>query len=120
MHNDPELSPKFMGEISQDFVKVSDQLREAAYEIKKRGFSKYPVFPVSRTSIPIGSLLYEKGQLGNDWNYYASFMEEFLDRNLIEKEEEFKGVYKDSEEYCCLFIVDEQFTNFVFIPYPID
>ena len=27
---------------------------------------------------------------------------------------------KDPDEFCCLFVVDQQFTNFVFIPFPED
>lgn len=118
MHNDPELNPKYLGTISSDFVKVSDHLKEAAYQIRKRGFSEYPIFPVSRVEIPIGQLLYETGRSENEWNYYASFLEEFEQRELVEKEDEFKDAYKNPDEFCCLFVVDEEFTNFVFIPYP--
>jgi len=120
MHNDPELNPKFMGVLSSDFIKVADMLKEASYQIRKRGYSDFPLFPVSKTQLPVGSLLYEKGSFGNDWQYYASFMEEFLERGLIARFDEFKAVYKDPEEFCCLFVVDEEFTNFVFIPFPED
>ncbi len=120
MQNDPELNPKLMGMISSDFVKVSDLLKEAAYQIKKRGISDYPIFPVSATEIPLGSILYETGQMQNQFNYHASFMEEFLQRDLITDESQFKSVYKDPEEFCCLFIVEEGFTNFIFVPYPVD
>ena len=41
MHNDPELSWKYLGTISADFVKVSDTLKEASYQIRKAGFD-YP------------------------------------------------------------------------------
>ena len=34
--------------------------------------------------------------------------------------EEFKRNYKDPDEFCCLFVIDNDFTNFVFIPYPED
>lgn len=118
MQNDPELDPKYLGKISSDFIKVSDNLKEAAYQIRKRGFSEYPIFPVSQTQIPIGQLLYEVGYAENIWNYYASFLEEFEQRELVDKDDDFKQVYKNPDEFCCLFIVDEQFTNFVFIPYP--
>ena len=120
MNNDPELDPKFLGTISSDFVKVSDLIKEASYQIRTRDISDFPVFPMSRTDIQVGSLLYERGAMENQWNYYASFMEEFLERGLIEKAEEFKQIYKDADEYCCLFIVDQGFTNFIFIPYPVD
>ena len=46
------------------------------------------------------------------------FLEEFEQRELVAKDDDFKQVYKNPDEFCCLFIVDEQFTNFVFIPYP--
>lgn len=120
MNNDPELNPKFLGIISSDFVKVSDLIKEASYQIRTRDISEFPIFPMSRTGIQIGSILYEKGTMENNWHYYASFMEEFLERGLIEKLDEFKEIYKDPDEYCCLFIVDQEFTNFVFIPYPVD
>jgi hypothetical protein len=120
MHNDPELSGKYLGTISTDFVKVSDSLKEAAYQIRKRGFSEFPIFPVCKTEQPIGQLLIDKTSFATEWNYYASFLDEFLQRELLTDGEEFKLAYKDPDEFCCLFVVDHQFTNFVFIPYPED
>ena len=43
-----------------------------------------------------------------------------MSEELIEHEEEFKAAFKDPDEFCCLFVVDEEFTNFVFIPFPED
>ena len=120
MHNDPELDPKYLGKISSDFVKVADLVKEASYQLRKRKISQFPIFPISKTEIPIGSILYEKGKLDNQWNYHISFLEEFQQRKLVEKKDEFVQVYKDPDEFCCLFIVDEEFTNFIFIPYPTD
>lgn len=120
MQNDPTLDPKYLGKISTDFVKVSEPLKEASYLIRKRNFSKYPIFPVSMESLPIGQILYEYGKLENEWNYYASFLEEFVQRGLIAEPEIFMEAYKDPDEFCCLFIVDQQFTNFIFIPFPED
>ena len=120
MQNDPELSGKYLGTISRDFVKVADTLKEASYQIRKRGFSDFPIFPVCKDQQPIGQLLLDKKSLDVEWNYYASYLDEFLQRELIEQETEFKQAYKDPEEFCCLFVVDKEFTNFVFIPYPED
>ena len=44
MNNDPELSGKYLGSITQDFVVVSDTLKEAAYQVRKQDFSEYPIF----------------------------------------------------------------------------
>lgn len=121
MNNDPELSGKYLGTISQDFIKVADMLRDASYQIRKAGFD-YPIFPLCRESQPIGQLLLEQGTQELDWNYYASYLDEFLQREIIEKDkvEDFHHAYKNPDEFCCLFVVDKTFTNFVFIPFPED
>jgi hypothetical protein len=119
--NSPDLNGKYLGLISSDFVLVADALKEAAYQIKKRGFSDFPVFVCSQRPIEIGQILIGVGELNsNKWNYHASMMEEFVQRKLIAEEnvELFVQNFKDSEEYACLFVVDGQFTNFVFIPFP--
>lgn len=120
MHNDPELNGKYLGTISRDFVKVADTIKEAAYQIRKRGFSEFPIFPVCKNEQPIGQLLLNQHQVNTEWNYYATYVDEFVQRGLIENEQEFKKAYKDPDEFCCLFVVDQEFTNFVFIPYPED
>ena len=119
--NSPDLNGKYLGLISSDFVLVADTLKEAAYQIKKRGFSEFPIFVCSQRPIEIGQMLIGVGELnGNKWNYHASMMEEFVQRKLIAEEnvELFVQNFKDIEEYACLFVVDGQFTNFVFIPFP--
>lgn len=47
---------------------------------------------------------------------------EFVQRELVaeDKESLFKDNYKDPDEFCCLFVVDKEFTNFLYVPYPID
>jgi hypothetical protein len=120
MQNDPELSGKYLGTISRDFVKVADTLKEASYQIRKRGFSDHPIFPVCKEPQPIGQLLIDKQSLGTEWNYYASYLDEFTQRQLIEEKDGFTEAYKDPDEFCCLFVIDHSFTNFVFIPFPED
>jgi hypothetical protein len=121
MHNDPELSGKYLGTISADFVKVADTLKEASYQIRKAGFD-FPIFPICKSDQPIGQLLLRPEVNGTAWHYYASFLNEFEQRTLVaaDKVEDFKSAYKDPDEFCCLFVIDPQFTNFVFIPYPED
>jgi len=123
MENDPELNGKYLGTITKDFVKVCDTLKEASYHIRDREFSKYPIFPMSRNQEPpIGQLLIGKQEIVAEWNYNASYLDEFIQRDLIDKEKEkdFTDNYKNPDEFCCLFVIDGEFTRFVFIPYPID
>lgn len=122
MNNDPELDVKVLGKISSDFIKVSDNLKEASYQIRKRGISQYPIFTVSDVESPIGGLLFAPFEQNNQRYYKASFLEEFQQRLLIDidKTEDFVQAYKDADEFCCLFVIEKTFTNFVFIPYPED
>ncbi len=120
MQNDPELDPKQLGRISSDFVKVAENMKEASYAIRKQDFSEYPIFAMCQVEQPIGQILVEAFQSENNWHYYASFMEEFIQRGLIANEKVFKENYKNADEFCCLFVIDREFTNFVFIPYPND
>lgn len=120
--NDPELDGKYLGTITNDFVKVSDALKEASYQIRKRGFSDYPIFPISHQECPLGKLLIPKESADIKWNIFATYLDEFVQRKLIDpdKVDNFKAVYKNPDEFCCLFVMDDIFTNFTFIPYPAD
>jgi hypothetical protein len=122
MQNDPELSGKYLGQITKDFVKVSKILQEASYQMRVRKISQFPIFPISRQEIPIGQILMDSTTSNLDWNYHVSYLEEFVERNLIVKPEHFKEAYKDADEFCCLFVIDvkQDFTKFVFIPFPED
>lgn len=121
MDNDPELNGKYLGTISEDFIKVSDTLKEASYQIRRKGFD-HPVFPLCREEQPVGLLLIEKDAMGNQWHYYASFLDEFVQRDLVEEasRQRFIDAYKDPDEFCCLFVIDREFTRFLYIPYPED
>lgn len=124
MENDPELQSKakYLGSISKDFVVVSDTIREASYQMRVRKISGYPIFPISKIDIPIGAVLIHKSEMLLEWTYNISFLDEFLQRELIKKENEadFIANYKNPDEFACLFVVDQDFTKIVFIPYPED
>lgn len=122
MNNDPELNGKYLGTITADFLKVADTLKEASYQIRKRGFSEYPIFPIAKIDIPIGNLLIGRSELDTAWNYRVTYLDEFVQRKLIaeDKVDDFKGAYKDPDEFCCLFVVEPEFTKFLYIPYPED
>ena len=120
--NDPELSGKYLGSITSDFAMVSETLKEASYAIRKRGFSDYPIFPIAKVQLPIGQLLIGKDDIAINWYINASFLDEFVQREIIAEDamDDFIASFKDPDEYCCLFVVDEDFTRFVYIPYPED
>jgi hypothetical protein len=120
--NDPALNGKYLGTVTQDFVKISDQVKEASYQIRKRGFSDFPIFLITKSDIPIGQLLFKDKEVGTTWSYYVTYLDEFVQRNIIANDrlDLFKASYKDPDEFCCLFVIDGEFNSFVYIPYPVD
>src|SRR6218665_359472 len=112
---------KYLGTISQDFVKAADTIKEASYQIRKAGF-EFPIFPISKIPVPLGQPLLLKEGNKLEWHYNASLLDEFVQRELVAEDrvEDFKKIYKDPDEFCCLFVVDEYLTQFLFIPYPED
>lgn len=120
MQNDPELDGKYLGNITKDFVKVYKIMQEAAYQMRVRKISDYPIFPMTKSDSPVGQVIIERNTSNLDWNYYASFLEEFIAAGLIQKPEHFKEAYKNPDEFCCLFVIDAEtdFMNFVFLPFP--
>ena len=122
MLNSPDLDGKYLGTITKDFVIIADTLKEAAYQLKVRKISDYPIFVISKESNSIGQLLIGKDEAGLKWDVNFSFLEDFISRMLVKEDriDAFKQTFKDPEEFCCLFVIDEGFQNFLFIPYPED
>jgi hypothetical protein len=120
--NSPEINQKLMGKVSSDFIKVSEHLKEASYQIIKRKFSENPIFILTENPIEIGATLFQQNDFKTTYEYRASFLEEFISRNMIGEEsiEFFKENYKDPEEYCCLFVIDQAFAGFIYLPFPND
>jgi hypothetical protein len=120
MQNDPELNGKFLGTITEDFVKVADFIKESSYQIRKRGFSEYPIFTLSFDDFGVGLPLVRPNERDNKWSYNAALPEHMFQTEILieDRFEEFKEIYKDPEEYCCLFVALPEFSNFVFLPYP--
>lgn len=120
--NSPDVNRKVLGQISEDFIKVADNLKETSYQIRKRGFSEHPVFVVTKQTVDLGTLLFDYQELDNQYIYRASYLDEFIQRNLVgvESIELFKENYKNPDEYACLFVLQGDFTGFVFVPFPED
>ena len=120
--NDPELNGKYLGTITKDFATVSDTLLEASAQIRKRDISKHPIFVFARQEVALGGLLINADELNLEWHVFASYLELFVQQGIVGPDgiEAFQQTYKDPDEFCCLFVLDEEFTNFVYVPYPED
>ena len=122
MHDLPALDGPYLGTLSADFVKVADMLKEASYLIRKQGAYAYPIFAMAPVPLAMGALLIEKNEAGNQWYYYVAYLDALIQCGLIaaDKAAAFQDIYKDPDEFCCLLVVDQAFTHFVYMPYPVD
>lgn len=120
MNNNFTLDSRYLGTISSDFAKVSEKLKEASYHIRKQKSYNYPIFPISKVPLSVGALLIEKGEVDNQWNYYAAYLDVLIQWGLIaqDKADSFQSTYKNPDTFCCLLVVDTGFTHFMYIPYP--
>jgi len=120
--NSPEVNKKLMGYVAGDFILVAEYIKEASYQIRKRKFSDHPIFALSQTPVEVGQLLFDRSDFQTRYQYRASMVEEFIQRTLMSEESKplFLENYKNPEEYACLFVFDEGFAGFVFLPYPED
>lgn len=122
--NATELGGKYLGKISTDFIQVADKLQESAYIIQERGGYAFPMFILSFTPIDWGILLINAGEMQNKGYYYATYLAALVEAQLIspDKADDFKATYKDSDEFCCLLVIDAEqgFAKFLYIPYPVD
>ena len=120
MLNSHELDGKYLGTITKDFSLTANTLKEASYQLRVRKISEFPIFPICKHEQPVGQLLVDKNELALKWNFYFSFLNEFEQRGLVDEPEKFRETFKDPDEFCCLFVIDNDFVNFLYIPYPED
>ena len=120
--NSPEVDKKLLGLVSEDFLKVCDNLKEASYQVRKRKFSDFPIFVLSQDVLEIGQVLFYSSDFETRFHYHASMLEDFVNRNLIGSEsiDLFKEQYKNADEYACLFVIHGGFAGFIYVPYPED
>lgn len=122
MQNDPELNGKYLGTITKDFAVVADTLKEASYQIRKREISHFPIFIFARQVVPVGSVIIRAEEMALEWHVLASYLADFVQKGIISEEKvaDFQAAYKNPDEFCCLFVADNDASSFIFIPYPED
>jgi hypothetical protein len=93
-------------------------LREASRMIRDQEISSYPIFVFHRQEVELGMPIVQHEQVSGNWSVSASTLEEFVTRQLIEKDRipNFTKHYKDPDTHFCLFVLSELGADFIFIP----
>ena len=119
MHQNLLLDTEYIHIIQEDFYKVASSLHEASSRIRIQKISEYPIFIASPTEINMGILFISKEEAQTTHHYFASRLEDFVDREFIRDTQKFLEIYKDPEEYACLCIIhtEKKYKNFIFLPF---
>ncbi len=93
-------------------------LGQAADTVLEQDVSSYPIFVVHRQAVSIGLPVITRAVGGPEWSIHISTLEELATKRVIgmEKVDNFRQVYKNPEEFLCLFVLIEEGAQFVFIP----
>ncbi len=100
------------------FKPYKNTMAEAAQTIVEQDISKYPIFVAAKQSVELGIPLIPSGEIIEGWAINASTLEEFYAKQLIltEKVDDFRDLYKRHAGELCIFVLDENNANFIFIP----
>jgi len=93
-------------------------LKEAGNTIMNQGVSMYPIFVFHRQELPIGIEISNPEKDNGVWFVSASTLEEFVAKQLIAEDRvnTFRKTYKDPSTHLCIFLVEEDVAEFIFIP----
>ncbi len=104
--------------MTTDFAKVAHLLQEAAYELRRRKLTTYPLFICAATAPKMGVCLVKAGEHATAFHYHASSLEELISMGLVTDKQAFIKTYKEPDEYSCLLVVRPEGTHYLFLPYP--
>ena len=110
-----QISFKLLSTELQPYLQM---LGEAADTIRDKEVSDFPIFVVHQHQIELGISLVERDQVKTNWSVNASSLEEFVAKQIVQEDKmgEFQRVYKDPEQFLCMFVLSELGANFIFLP----
>ncbi len=106
--------------LQNDIFQVGVSLKEIAHKVLDEGISEFPIFVASQEMVELGKHIFDRDSIQLNWFYYASFIEEFIKKQLILQENlsQFKRIYNNPREIACIFVIShEEDARFVFVPY---
>lgn len=104
--------------VEQQLLKYNHLITQAKQEILDAEVTKYPVFIATRQEVELGIRIIDHLTTTSEWSIYASSLEEFVAKSVIdpEKVEKFKETYKSTDAYNCYFIISNLGTQFAYLP----
>ncbi|MDP5171706.1 MAG: hypothetical protein NWR72_15775 [Bacteroidia bacterium] len=105
--------------IRNDVDRIGEQLKEIALQVINDRISSFPVFVASHEHHNIGRPIFDPDRSTLNWNFHASLLEEFIQKELIRKDRvmAFQKAYQDPEVRACIFVFTPDMAQFIFVPY---
>lgn len=104
-------------ELQENLKPYLRMLGEASEMIITQEVSRYPIFIVHTQPVDAGLPIWDRESSGGDYSISASSLEEFVTKQLIqmEKVDDFIRIYKKPKDFFCLFYIEDQQAQFVFL-----
>jgi hypothetical protein len=105
--------------LRNDMMLVSSTLHEIAEHIIEESVSEYPVFVAAQQPVQLGRPVPEIEHLPLTWFFSASTLEEFVLKNVVNRDKlmQFQRTFSDPSKKACIFVITEEGARFVFVPY---
>jgi hypothetical protein len=102
--------------LEKDLKRYLPMFRDATTAIIEQDVSNYPIFVAHRDYSLVGISLLDRHKSNTFWSFSASTLEEFVSKQIVDssKVEDFKTIYKNPKAFICVFVLDEQDSQFVF------
>lgn len=105
--------------LQEDLELYNSHLALISKELREMDVSKYPIFVAYPDEyIEVGKPLVLKSEIDSHWSINISHLEEFVNKDLVNIDlvDEFRAVYKNPDEFLCIFIINNENAGFVFAP----
>lgn len=111
-----EQRDETLSNLHNDLEQKKHILTAIKEEVISQDISNYPIFIASTEYLELGKLVIDKQQDGN-WNFFASHLEEFAHKGIVamDKVDNFRALYKEHADQLCIFVIDNDMGDFVFL-----
>lgn len=93
-------------------------MAQVADTVLDNDVSKYPLFVIHRDQLDLGVLLVDHEEGESKWSIQSSTLEVLAAKKVIgmDKVDHFRQVFKDPQDFLCLFVLGDMGPSFVFLP----
>jgi len=105
-------------QLEEDLKAYKKLMAQIADTVLDNEVSKYPLFVIHRDQLDLGVLLVDHEDGKSKWSIQSSTLEVLAAKKVIgmDKVDRFRQVFKDPQQFLCLFVLSDMGPSFVFLP----